>query len=187
MGPSDLRFAPQDQTEGPLHGGFDLIELVIWFVSLFVMRVFQSLIGLNMEDLATVGSGAMGPMNLRSVRQAQTEGHELEDHGTVGPGAPGPRDLHCMGHLQLLLLARLRPFTLRATRRNSPRGDQGPLDPWTCGLPVEIELKGLFTVGVGLIELATWFISASLCASSCFSLDSTWRIPLQWDQGPWGP
>ena len=46
-----------------------------------------------MEDFTTVGSGAMGPMNLRFVRQAQTEGHELEDHCTVGPGALGPMDL----------------------------------------------------------------------------------------------
>jgi hypothetical protein len=73
--------------------GVDLIEFAIWFVFFFVMRVFQFLIGLNMEDLATVGSGAMGPMKLRFVRQAQTEGHELKDHCTVGPGAPGPMDL----------------------------------------------------------------------------------------------
>ena len=73
--------------------GVVLIEFAIWFVFFFVMRVFQFLIGLNMEDLATVGSGAMGLMNLRFARQAQTEGHDLKDHCTVGPGAPGPMDL----------------------------------------------------------------------------------------------
>ena len=56
-------------------------------------RIFRCLTGLNMEDLATVRSGAMGPTNLRFVRQAQTEGHKLKDHCTVGPGAPGPMDL----------------------------------------------------------------------------------------------
>ena len=57
------------------------------------MGVFLFLFELNMEDYATVGSGAMGLMNLRFVRQAQTEGHELKDHCTVGPGALGPMDL----------------------------------------------------------------------------------------------
>ena len=48
----------------------------------------------GLDDLtSTVGSGAMGPMNLRFVRQARTEGHELKDHCTVGRGAPGPMDL----------------------------------------------------------------------------------------------
>ena len=68
--------------------GVALMDFMIWFVFFFVMRVFPFFIGLIMVDLATVGSGAMGPMNLRFVRQAQTEGHELEDHVTVGPGAP---------------------------------------------------------------------------------------------------
>ena len=39
-----------------------------------VGRFFRFLIGLNLEDLATVRLGAMGPMNLRFVTR-----HKLQD------------------------------------------------------------------------------------------------------------
>ena len=57
------------------------------------MCVFLFLFRLNMEDFTTVGSGAMGPMNLRFVRQAQTEGHKLKDNCMVG-------DVGCLAQMR---------------------------------------------------------------------------------------
>ena len=136
MGPLDLRFAHQDHTEGPLHGGaggpwaYGPVCMKASTFSSFCLTATSHSAQLA-GTWASLGSGAMGPLNQRSSSCCRTGGPGARlDQGPRGPwtGVSGTTDRiigfyfvkHiftediCLGNLLL-------------------RSDQGPPSPRTFG------------------------------------------------------